>query len=340
MTGILAALAGHLAQRQRPRPHRKAKPVRPSRADELWYQAQLLALVDSVRRTAEREVLAVLNTVASADSAQTAQDRGPYTSALINEVLQVLRRKYSQADLAQALADAATRRVMRSADAGLQTSIQRAMGIDISGFLTRDTGMKAVMDAATKANVGLIKSIPDKYFDLLQDRLKAGVQAGMRHEALAKMVQDIGGVSAKRAKLIARDQVSKMNGAMTMLRQTALGISRYTWQSAGDERVRDEHAGNDGREFAWDDPPANTGHPGEDVACRCVAIPVVSFGGEDEDEDEESGGGLTLGRAVGIGTAALAISRYFGAWSDAGKELSTANLDTTDHHRWQPRSAA
>ena len=25
-----------------------------------------------------------------------------------------------------------------------------------------------------------------------------------------------------------------------------------------------------------DCPPANTGHPGEDVNCRCVALPVLS----------------------------------------------------------------
>jgi hypothetical protein len=44
----------------------------------------------------------------------------------------------------------------------------------------------------------------------------------------------------------------------------------YIWRTAGDDKVRPSHAANEGRVFAWNDPP-ETGHPGEDFNCRCTA---------------------------------------------------------------------
>ena len=54
--------------------------------------------------------------------------------------------------------------------------------------------------------------------------------------------------------------------------QREMGITHYVWRTQGDDKVRSSHAVNNGRIFAWDDPPA-TGHPGEDYNCRCVAEP-------------------------------------------------------------------
>ncbi|WP_199262515.1 minor capsid protein [Paracoccus binzhouensis] len=50
--------------------------------------------------------------------------------------------------------------------------------------------------------------------------------------------------------------------------------ARYVWRCQGDDRVRMTHRANDGRVFAWDDPPT-TGPPGEDYNCRCEAVPYI-----------------------------------------------------------------
>ena len=50
--------------------------------------------------------------------------------------------------------------------------------------------------------------------------------------------------------------------------------THYIWRTQGDGKVRASHAANDGKIFAWDDPPP-TGHPGEDYGCRCIAEPYV-----------------------------------------------------------------
>ena len=130
------------------------------------------------------------------------------------------------------------------------------------------------MAAFTKTNVTLIKSIPEKYFEQVEQIVTRGAQSGALGKDIAAKVKGRFKVTKNRALLIARDQVSKFNSDLNQLRQTEAGISKYMWQTAGDERVRSAHEGNDGRVFSWNDPPS-TGHPGEGVNCRCVAVPVL-----------------------------------------------------------------
>lgn len=48
--------------------------------------------------------------------------------------------------------------------------------------------------------------------------------------------------------------------------------THYIWRTRGDPQVRPSHIENNGKVFAWDNPP-ETGHPGEDYNCRCTAEP-------------------------------------------------------------------
>ncbi|MCC0059483.1 MAG: hypothetical protein H6886_09430 [Hyphomicrobiaceae bacterium] len=50
--------------------------------------------------------------------------------------------------------------------------------------------------------------------------------------------------------------------------------THYIWRTRRDRKVRPSHAANDGKIFAWGDPPP-TGHPGEDYGFRCWAEPYV-----------------------------------------------------------------
>lgn len=58
------------------------------------------------------------------------------------------------------------------------------------------------------------------------------------------------------------------------LKSAAKPTSHYIWRSRGDRRVRQTHQDNNGRIFAWDNPPT-TGHPGDAPGCRCVAEPYT-----------------------------------------------------------------
>ncbi|MCH2545980.1 MAG: minor capsid protein, partial [Alphaproteobacteria bacterium] len=52
--------------------------------------------------------------------------------------------------------------------------------------------------------------------------------------------------------------------------------THYIWRTSGDEKVRAAHAANNGKIFAWDNPP-DTSHPGEDYNCRCWAEPYYGI---------------------------------------------------------------
>lgn len=63
------------------------------------------------------------------------------------------------------------------------------------------------------------------------------------------------------------------------LKAEAYPNPHYIWRTSGDNKVRPEHVANNGKIFAWDNPP-ETGHPGEAYGCRCRAEPYVQ--GESE----------------------------------------------------------
>jgi SPP1 gp7 family putative phage head morphogenesis protein len=115
-------------------------------------------------------------------------------------------------------------------------------------------------------------SIPKLHFERLERLVQEAVHSGLRREELQEQLARLDGVSARRAEVIARDQVNKYNGKMTQARTKHLGITHYFWRTVGDESVRPEHVARNGKRFAYDDPPSD-GPPGQPVQCRCYADP-------------------------------------------------------------------
>lgn len=124
-------------------------------------------------------------------------------------------------------------------------------------------------------NAQLITSIPNEELLRVSGAVERGLQEGASLKTITEDIEKSFGITRRRAKTIARDQTTKLNASLTKLRQQELGVDEYEWQTSGDERVRESHRKNDGKIFRWDAPPAATGHPGTDVNCRCVAIPIL-----------------------------------------------------------------
>lgn len=133
-------------------------------------------------------------------------------------------------------------------------------------------------------NTSLIKSVPTQYMAKVEQIVRTGVIAGTSSREIAKQVKDAAGVSDRRAKIIARDQIGKANGELTQYRQTDLGVEEYKWSTAKDERVRGNPSGRfpkaipshwarEGKTFSWDNAPSG-GHPGMAILCRCYGDPV------------------------------------------------------------------
>jgi len=152
-------------------------------------------------------------------------------------------------------------------------------------------------------NAALITKMSKQEIDEIEEITRRGFQSRTVTKDIAKEIQEKLEINKKKARFIARDQVSKLNGNLTELRQTELGIEMYIWRTAEDERVRGNESGKypvtedkhnilNEKYCRWDDKTVYSNdqgqtwikrsninavelHPGEDYNCRCYAEPVL-----------------------------------------------------------------
>ena len=142
-------------------------------------------------------------------------------------------------------------------------TLKKAYGTDI---FTSEQWLLEQLKLFELQNINLIKSIPTQLHEKLRYKFVDAVQKGKRWEDLAKEIEELTGATKKRARLIARDQIGKLNGQLTQLRQKQIGVKSYIWRTSLDERVRKLHVSREGEQFDWDNSP-NDGHPGEAIQC-------------------------------------------------------------------------
>lgn len=105
---------------------------------------------------------------------------------------------------------------------------------------------------------------------------KNGVPSQIPIDRIKKNGERVLVSTEKHARLIAHDQVNKLNGRLNQTRQEAAGITEFTWRTQGDDRVREEHEAINGQQFSWAEGAPSIGLPGEPVNCRCHAEPVIN----------------------------------------------------------------
>lgn len=143
-----------------------------------------------------------------------------------------------------------------------------------ASFVAPEIWKADLAKAFLRENIQLIKNMDQTMISQIEQKLHRGFRAGLRWEEIAKDIEETFRITKNRAKLIARDQVGKLNGDFTRFRQTGIGVKDYFWRTSRDEKVRDpKHTSKEGQKFSWKKAPADTGHPGHDVRCRCWAEP-------------------------------------------------------------------
>jgi len=254
---------------------RQQRPAHLERA----YATQLLRIVDRVREAlapllAELPRLLERNARARADAGE-----GDRLRTLIAEALGRVRGFIDPTQL-DALAKQLGHNVSSFSGAQLRRQIIAALGVDV---YASEAGLAAIIEGFAAENVSLITNLAEQLVSNVEGATTRALANATRHTDLAKEIEKIMGVSKKRAKLIARDQIGKLNGKVNHKRQTNLGINEYVWRTGKDRRVRGtpggafpnakySHYAREGKTFSWDEPPPD-GHPGEPVLCRCGADP-------------------------------------------------------------------
>ena len=147
----------------------------------------------------------------------------------------------------------------------------RKVGLDIAPFLSEDA-VRQALDRRIADNVRLIKTIPERMHGSLVRRVRKQAADGWRFDPgfLERTLRAEYKSTGYNLRRLTRDQTTKQIGQLTQIRHQQAGFERYVWLTAGDERVRDTHAANDESLFRWTEPP-QTGHPGQEIQCRCQA---------------------------------------------------------------------
>lgn len=138
-------------------------------------------------------------------------------------------------------------------------------------------------------NYSLIVSNAKNYVSKINTLTEQAIVNGLSMSSLTKEIQKATeGLSDKHCKLLARDQIGKLNGQINQTQMQEFGLDLYVWSTAFDDRVRDSHAIMEGLLCRWDDAnvcsydngktwverpgDAVRLHPGQDIQCRCVGL--------------------------------------------------------------------
>lgn len=261
MNRTIQILKPFLQQEKKSKRGRKAKlkPIKVNRRIELYYTRQLLAIAQYCQDQTKEIVLPTIG-----------ENIG---DSWLTEMFSKIREKIVRyvSDTSKPLATKVVNDVRQEVDSQIANHTKSAIGVDLTPFY-RAADIQDIVDTNISANVALIKSIPNQYVDKLEALVHSAFQTGQTNEELAQAIKKLGQTTDFRARLIASDQMGKINGQINKARQVSMGVETYTWQTANDERVRPDHQHKHGKTFRWDEPPTG-GHPGEPIRCRCTALP-------------------------------------------------------------------
>ncbi|MDU7406882.1 MAG: phage head morphogenesis protein [Citrobacter portucalensis] len=185
-----------------------------------------------------------------ASGAAVAMDASP--AVMMRNAMQKLAKRWTRRfdDMAQKLADRFANDAMKNADASLATAFKDA-GFTVEFNMTSQ--MNNALQATIAENVGLIRSIPEKYFTEVEGLVMRSVARGRDNNKATSVVQSA--------------------------RQQALGITQGIWKhSHAGKEPRPSHVKADGKVFELSKGMYLDGKwvmPGEEINCRCTWSPVI-----------------------------------------------------------------
>lgn len=259
--------------------HRKKKPVRRTvkavRANigvEVWYRRQLDKLVQEMQKSVAYWLAANYK----ASGAAVAMDESP--ASFMRKAMNRLAKRWTKRfdDMAKKLADRFAGDAMTNMDVSLASAFKDA-GFTVKFKMTSQ--MNNALQATIAENVGLIRSIPEKYFNEVEGLVMRSVSRGRDLAYLTDELQKRYGITRRRAAFIARDQNNKATSVMQAARQKALGITEGVWKhSHAGKQPRHSHVEANGKTFDISKGMLIDGEyimPGELPNCRCTWEAII-----------------------------------------------------------------
>jgi SPP1 gp7 family putative phage head morphogenesis protein len=261
---------------------------------EREYQRALRKLVQRARDIINNRIISQLPTLVSLNDLLSTKldsyrlDQTP--EELLRDLIRSTQREL-EIQLSESEIEAIAREYAGQADLHNKKQLSKVFASTLGVDLVADN---PAIDKAIRGfiiqNTDFITNVNQEFLRETQRVITTGFRQGLRAEEISKQLIGTGKFQGQvsrfkkaktRANLIARDQISKLNGKLNEERQKAVGINKFVWVTALDERVRTDHR-LDGEIFNWNSPISKNGrvkpngglNPGEDINCRCYADPV------------------------------------------------------------------
>jgi SPP1 gp7 family putative phage head morphogenesis protein len=167
---------------------------------------------------------------------------------------------------------------------GTVTDTQLAASFRKGGLTVKFRPTKASIEAyraIAAEQVGLIKSIAQKYHSDVESKVWDSVRKGGDLHQLTEELKTTYGTAKKRAELIARDQNAKAKAVIEQTRRKELGIVKAIWMHSHAGKVpRETHVEMNGQTFdiskgMWDRDEQGYVLPGVLINCRCTSRAVI-----------------------------------------------------------------
>ncbi len=184
-----------------------------------------------------------------------------------------------------------------SARAGSATQTGMVAQLKEAGFIVQFKPTAKSIEAyraVAAENVGLIRSIPRKWHEQVEQKVWNAVRNGSDLSTLSVELRELYGSTQRRAALISRDQNAKAKSVMERTRRLELGITRAMWKhSHAGEKPRRLHVkwGEEGKLYLiaqgmYDKDEGEYVWPGTLIYCRCSDRPVIEGAEDYADTDE------------------------------------------------------
>lgn len=250
---------------------------------EAWYISELEKLTNAMTRECAKE----LKQLYAKDDEQIKIAQDASISSQMRIRLNYLNKKYGKkfADKSKELSKKMLSKLITYSWVAVSAALK-----DISPDLRVQKKLTSEEEESAKAavfeNQNLIESICSQYFKDVTGVVSRAIMNGEGVESITPHLDYYKGVSSRRAKNIARDQVHKTYEALSLRRCVTLGFTQFEWlHSGGSQRPREYHRdvlnhnifdiNNPPRIISKDNP--TTGYPGQLPNCRCTMRPVLKL---------------------------------------------------------------
>lgn len=116
----------------------------------------------------------------------------------------------------------------------LDRQLRAAIGVPFSAI---ERASRDRLEEWAAANIDLITSISDRYFDRLRGDVEEAFTGGMHPATFADLLEERYEMSERQAETIARDQTLKLSADLSHDRMEGLGVEWAVWRTVRDGRV-------------------------------------------------------------------------------------------------------